>query len=494
MAFLRLTTPHGHIMAEVYSSFQKSVRRGTTDDALYWGAQIGRTYPNALKKRLLQHSLEDVGHIGYALALLAAKPKTWDALIPWLRILCELPKTRAAAWMNRVAVQYVADPSAAPSPLLRSAAEVLLQHRDERLEELKALFGSPALRLYKELNHEVLVFHCILLEKAGVVKPAALPTLDSMCASLEKEAALLDTPRDVPDFALDKHTVRGKRLGRGYAHFLTTMVVEPRLFAEADPFEAEARALYTDGKEQRVRHILALLAAPAIPSVPEVLAVVEVAGPLPGCTGALQAQLLTGKHKPRVWYATRDSKQLVIKGPVSAKERDGNLVSEALKVKLGLPCTNLHAEGDYLVMDSLIDYTKLKTHVVSSKLEKEVRVPLGAEMPVWDSTMLTDPVLALGVMKGLLFRKIAGANDTCARNFVVAGGAVHSIDDSALRVETAHMWKKELVREKGAYKEALTSVWAEMKTTVREWRLLLSDDAFAMAQLKIHLKRSRWSW
>ena len=104
---MRKKTPHGHIMAEVYSCFQKYVRRGESDDALYWGAQIGRggadgagAFPNALKKRLMQHALEDVGHVNYALALNAAKTKTWEALVPWVRVLCALPKTRAAAWMN----------------------------------------------------------------------------------------------------------------------------------------------------------------------------------------------------------------------------------------------------------------------------------------------------------------------------------------------------------------------------------------------------------
>lgn len=491
MAFLRKTTADGHVMAEVYSSFQKAVRRGDSDDALYWASQIGTSYPNALRKRLLQHALEDVGHTGFVHALFDAKPTTFAALVPWIFLLCSLPKTRAAAWMNRVAVQYVGDPSVAPTPLLRSAAQVLIQHRDERIDALEAEFGKAALRVYRDLNKEVLIFHCHLLVKAGVVKLAALPTLDSMPSMSGVDPALLSTRREVPDFALDKHTARGKHLGRGYAHFLSTMVVAPRLFAGEDPFEAEARALYTDGKEQRVRHLLAASAAADAGGAGVSVAAGDA--PLPRCTRVLQAQLLTGKHKPRVYFATRGGAQIVIKGPVSAKERAANLASEALKEKLGLPRTNLHAEGDYLVMDCLFDYTKLETHVVSSKLETDVCVPCGAQ-PIWESTFLTDPTLSLGIMKGLLFRKIAGANDTCARNFVVVNGLVYSIDDAALRVETDHMWKKPLVREKGAYKEALSAVWTEVKATIRAWRAVLDDDPYALAQLKLHRKRSRWVW
>lgn len=495
-------------MAEVYSCFQKYVRRGEADDALYWGAQIGRgigAFPNALKKRLMQHALEDVGHVNYALALNATKAKTWEALIPWIRVLCALSKTRAAAWMNRVAVQYVTNPTAAPSPLLRSAAEVLVKHRDGRLAELEAEFGKPALRLYKELNNEVLVFHCLLLAANGMVSQAELPALTEHTGVVDD--ALLDTVREVPDFALDKHTARGKRMGRGYAHFLATMVVAPRLFTEPEPFEIEARALYTDGKEQRVRHLLAKSLVTAAPAPTKSVPMCKETGktsvlpmpsltvnPLDDCTDVLQAQLLTGKHKPRVWYATRGDKQLVVKGPMKATERAANLASEALKEKLGLPRTNLHEEGEYLVMDSLIDYTALETRMASSKLESEVRVPVASAMPVWSSAMLADKTLALGLMKGLLFRKIAGANDTCARNFVVADGKVYSVDDAAMGVKTPNMWKKALVREKAAYEAALRAVWVELAAVMAEWRTLLAEDAVALAVLDTHAERSGWAW
>ena len=79
MAFLRMKTSHGHTMGDVYSCFQKYVRRGDYESALYWGAQIGRKegeykgYPNALKKRLMQHALEDAGNIEYAIQLLNKK-------------------------------------------------------------------------------------------------------------------------------------------------------------------------------------------------------------------------------------------------------------------------------------------------------------------------------------------------------------------------------------------------------------------------------------
>lgn len=513
MAFMRLTTGHGHVMAEVYSCFQKYVRRGAVDDALYWGAQIAcgggayKGFPNALKKRLMQHALEDVGNPEFAIRLLAAKPKSWDDLVPWIRALCNIPKTRAAAWMNRVAVQYV--DKEAPTALLQEAAAVLEKHRDGKIAELEAEFGKDARRVYKELNNEVLIFHCLLLVKHGVVKAPAFEVGGAGGAGMDVD---LTTPREVPDFALDKHTARGKRLGRGYAHFLETMLVAPRLFEGEDPFEAEARALYTDGKELRVRHILAKKVEekekPAEkptekkkPAVKRVKKAVEekpmaaAENPLETCTHVLQAQLLTGKHKPRVWYATdKDGKQIVVKGPVSASERKTNLASEALKEKLGLPRTNMREVGEFLVMDSLVDYTKFPTSVRSSKLETDVRVPLNTSNPGWNTKMLENKKLATALMKGLLFRKIAGANDTCTRNFVVTGEEVYSIDDASIGVETATMWKKGLMKEKPAYVAALARVWSEMEATIREWRTLLAENPFACAQLEVHSKQEGWKW
>ena len=496
-------------MAEVYSCLQKAVRRGDADEALYWGAQLGQPFPNALKKRLMQHALEDVCAPEYARALMGAKAKTWASLVPWVRALCGLRKSRAAAWMNRVAVQYIADPAAAPTPLLGAAALTLVQHRDGLLEALGARFGAAAMRVYKELSNEVLMFHCMLLVEAGVVTEDAY-----VLGAATTDDVDLETPRTVPDFALDKHTARGKALGRGYAHFLETMVVAPRLFpADAgDPVEMEARALYTDGKEQRVRHILAAsVAAGGAAAKPAAVAAKPAKAPkaaaatkapkpkaapsaVPaGFTDVLQAQLLTGKHKPRVWFATdADGAQVVVKGPVKAAERAAVMRSEALKVRLGLPHTHMRENGEFLVCDSLLDYKTLETRVVSSKLETDVRVPVMTGG--WDHALLADDDSAVQLFLGLLLRKVAGANDTCTRNFIVAGGHVYSIDDAALGKTTSHMWKKPLGKAAAAYAATLARVWPRVEEEMLVWRGLLAADAFAMAQLTVHATPAGWKW
>jgi hypothetical protein len=50
-------------------------------------------------------------------------------------------------------------------------------------------------------------------------------------------------PIDVPDYALDVHTARGRKMGRGNEHFYAEA---GKVFPEArlpDPYEAEAEAI-----------------------------------------------------------------------------------------------------------------------------------------------------------------------------------------------------------------------------------------------------------
>lgn len=484
MAFLRLKTSHGHTMADVYSAFQKCVRRGDDDGALYWGAQIARPaegykgYPNALKKRLMQHALEDVGNINYVLALHGLPAAaTWDTLVQWIRALCVLPKTRSAAWLNRVAVEYVGRIGEAPTDEIRQAAEALTLHRDGRRDALLARFGAVLMRIYKALNDEVLVFHTMILSRAKIIAPARVtfPT----GADVD-----LDTVREVPDWAYDKHTAKGKAMGRGYAHFFETMVVAPRLFA-VDPYEAEARALYLNGKEQRVRHILASAPAPS-----------PVSG-LTGYTDLLQTQPITGRTKPRTWFATSvaTGRQVVIKGPIPAAERAACLHSEAVKVRLGLPRTNLHEEGEYLVQNCLIaDYKALPTRVVTTLIEKDVRVPETGAVPGWGHEHLTDSELGYRILEALLFRKIIGANDTCTRNFIVQGAHVYSIDDAAWGRGTPYMWKTALVKPRAAYETALSTHWERLSATITQWRELLMTLPAETAALEKYSSKENWRW
>lgn len=492
MAFLRLHTSDGHLMAEVYSCLQKYVRRGDLHNSLYWAHQIAvgsdtttgqktKGYPNALRRRLMQHALEDVGHLGFALELLKLKPKdiTWDSLRPWIAVLCGLPKTRAAAWFNRVCVEHVNEPASAPSIAIKRGAEALQWHADGNQESLKNHFPPDVLRLYKELGKEVLALHAHILTDEGIIEHVELPVRPADVPYIPP----LVTPT-VPDWALDKHTARGKALGRGYQHFFDTMVVAPRLVGgDVDLFEAEARSLYLSGTEQRVRHVLAEKRTSGLPAF------------LSAYTDVLQAQLLTGAHKPRVWFATRDGVQWVIKGPVKTAERQACLESQKWKERLGLPHPSLVADGDFLVSRCLFDYSVLETQKVSSKIETNVEVPVLKSLHAWRDNLLGSDnadTWSLAIMETLLFRKLIGTNDTCHRNILVIGDKVYSVDDPALKKPTPRMWKMSMRTE--IYGAALSRVWDRLLETMDRWAPLVAEDAWMSEQLRQLRDQRAWVW
>jgi hypothetical protein len=502
MAFLRMKTPDGHGMADVYSCLQKYVRRGEFSNAVYWAGQIAlpqgeyKGYPNALKKRLMQHALEDVGSLDYAVAILQAKAATWEDLTTWLHCLCAMPKTRAAAWLNRLAVDYVGVEIPEDAPALRSvprdvlqkSADVLRLHRDGNRDALKAL-NPTAYRVYREINDEVLAFHVDILVSANLIPKTPIPARECQ----EIPATWMER-QDIPDWAYDKHTARGKQIGRGYEHFFETMVLSPRIFPE-DMFEAAAKTLYLNGKEQRVRHILAATKADSSEgsvSEKEKMPVVSTSPP-PQYTTILQAQALTGRNKARVWFAMApDGKQVVLKGPVPATEMRAVEKSENFKKLLGLPHANLQIEGKYLVWNSLIDYTTLPTKTMTTKLETDIRVP-AENISHWNVSMLgTD--LERGMLEALLFRKVVGTNDTCDRNLLVVNNMVYSIDDASLCKDTPYMWKTALIKPKAAYEAALERHWSHMESIISAWKTLLHDNDFAMQQLERYGHKSNWIW
>jgi hypothetical protein len=227
-------------------------------------------------------------------------------------------------------------------------------------------------------------------------------------------------------------------------------------------------------------------------------------------TNPLQAQLLSGRGKPRVWFAERDGLQLVVKGPVCEKERDGCMNSQRFKEILGLPHTSMHCEtikgADYLVQRSLIDYTKLETQIATTSFESNVVVPKETHIAPWRDEMLRDsPELAQPMLEALLFRKIVGANDSCRWNVMVVPEKdgkprVYSIDDAASAGRTTPMmWK--LKANPQEFRAALDRCWNSLTTTMDRWEAVLrgmsEEDAlaeFALQQLKIYRNPSAWCW
>ncbi|MDZ4819198.1 MAG: hypothetical protein SGJ20_09525 [Planctomycetota bacterium] len=155
MSLELITTVNGHRMTEAASALQKTIRRGLVDDAIYWAADI---YLSGFGEYLWKR----------------LRIITSEDIGPADRY---LPATIAALHANY----------------------------QEALAAGKKGAKFTGERLY--------VFHAVVLLATA---PKCRIVDHVMIHHLRCHAEL---KRDVPDYALDQHTQRGRKLGRGVDHF-----------------------------------------------------------------------------------------------------------------------------------------------------------------------------------------------------------------------------------------------------------------------------------
>ncbi len=209
----------------------------------------------------------------------------------------------------------------------------------------------------------------------------------------------------------------------------------------------------------------------------------------PTATNVLQAQLRTGRGKPRVWFATTPTGQIVVKGPVSTAEREGCWKSETLKQRLGLPHANMRIQGDYLVWDCLFDYTTLARGIASSPFDPPTEVPLQEFHHPWNDALL--PTHGYEILVALAFRKVVGAHDTCIQNFLVPPNRpVYSIDDPALEKKTKFMWKHKV--DPDVWGAILKHHWDAIQKTLLRWAPELEGPM--LERLHLLQQPQGWRW
>jgi|SRR6516165_517004 len=186
-------TERGYDFGEVASALQKSIRRGSEDEALYWAAELDRSgYSDYCWRRLLVICSEDVG---------LAEP--------------HLPATIRALYDNYV---------------------------EFKRKEKEG--GKSSWRMF--LVHAVLLL--ARAKKSRIVDHAKMVQWDNL------------EVRDIPDVALDKHTLAGKRKGRGWEHFFSegNLLADPETGeltedgAIPDPYREKAREL----RERQVTRVV----------------------------------------------------------------------------------------------------------------------------------------------------------------------------------------------------------------------------------------------
>jgi replication-associated recombination protein RarA len=180
-SFGEIVTHGGYAMAEVASAFQKCIRRGEEEEALFWGSELELSgYVGYAWKRMLVVCSEDVGPGQPGIvAEIAGLHANWQAL----------------------------------------ASKKDATHKPERLPFMHAI---------------------ILLARAQKSR-----VVDNACVVF----FMGQRPRrEIPDFALDKHTRRGRGMKRGFDHFFAEGAVIRNENPDCvDPYKDSARHLLVSG-------------------------------------------------------------------------------------------------------------------------------------------------------------------------------------------------------------------------------------------------------
>jgi replication-associated recombination protein RarA len=184
-----LLTQGDHSLDEVISALQKDIRRGNEEQALYWCLELLPRYEAYLWRRLLVICNEDIG---------IANPQ----------ILVQLPVLRAQFFEFR-------EQGKDGTCRLIMANAILLMCR------------SPKARTADHFQRVV--------------------TQQWM---EERQSGM---QREMPDYALDKHTRRGKALGRGFEQWVDEGCRLANPAEVHDPYRDRAEALWKAGKNDAPR-------------------------------------------------------------------------------------------------------------------------------------------------------------------------------------------------------------------------------------------------
>lgn len=278
----------GYMMDELVSALQKALRRSQVEGALYWGRVMYRNgYWNAAFNRLKVIVMEDVaGNLGlaqyiadqYLLGKKSLKNKSLteskdipicgEVLDRCIVALAKSPKSRCLNhWLGMTRLKLLDQDFSPPSTCLANLrTSILKDHKpDESLgwalrlhisgedAELWKLLRkiepkTAALYSFREQNASLAIAYSLAIIhkndfpkhvafKLEQVKPFPIPLPDS--------AQRLE----IPDHALDKHTGRGKRMGRGIDHFMTVgALVNDELFS--DPWADQVKQWYQDREDK----------------------------------------------------------------------------------------------------------------------------------------------------------------------------------------------------------------------------------------------------
>ena len=414
MAFLRKQTSEGSV-GLLYSIIQKCIRRGLENESLYYSQILyNECTKNCLRKRLIYVCNEDISNLKLSQEILECDD---NDLFKYLIICCRMKKTHESAWLSRLALHYAMNNLKTELEELNIAIEYTNLVKKEDFKSIRQYLGKYS-KMYSFTSKNNLVWASHILFHN---RPELNQSYDINDIHLEEI-----TPKkfnEIPFWVKDKHVPGGTK---GYEFFFKNSLIMNKRLYEEDIYERETKTVYLNDEKNLGNGKTKILYNKWKESELN----------FPGFKDIVQVQLLTRKNNPKVYFATSttDNKKYVLKGPMKLDMRKSVMKTENLKKLLDLKHLNVEFidlfNQNWMKSDSLNDYDVNLKELKTSKLEGEVYIYSGPSNNFNFDDINENNFLKLFTQ--YLFRLLTGANDHCARNFIVKQDIIYSIDDHSV--------------------------------------------------------------
>jgi len=489
------------------SGLQKYIRRGLAESAVRCARDLHSTEaPRALRtnlgNRIAIAAMEDIGIADPGLIVLAqqvtAQYVLETAASPTQRTdptrLLALVQAAADAQKSRLVSHARAAHSGFP-PVDAQTFAARLKQRDETAVRIVLAANTPARSLWSQLLAEapekakaamaaLAAMHkrmarvreapCFLI--AGILLITRAASIPDAAFAAKRLPALRPVPeaplREVDDYCIDKHTARGKRLGRDSKVFAE----EGSKVANSAPWGLD-QAYYAAYMQQRTGAALAdakLGAAALADAKLGAAADAKAAAPLSEiplestiARDPLRIQLVTSDSKTCTYFANLCvpvgalpvGALVVIKGPLTSEQAERQLYVDQLKCLPGMTRVGFETvravvdrfpniplgrrrrcygqPSHFLVSPSALHAADVKASALATTTRSSAKWPvttiydmahdLRKRGDVANFALVTNATVHLLV--ALAFRYVFNIGDVCARNFICVGSKAFSLDE-----------------------------------------------------------------
>lgn len=517
---------------EVYSCFQKSIRRGYYEIAEKMGEEFESQ--ELLRKRLIYVLCEDCFNFEILIKLMLSPE---ESVKKYIKILSELPKNRYGSDIGRLSLIMIKNLLDTNKINLLKDKFYKFPHNLSFIEHiiedcLDIIFGNEKNIIAKFINilykkgYEINLIHKIFKTLLDINKIANTDFLFSMSiysylidkslsiiSSIysgekndideDKKKYIKDMEKNIlPDYTFDKHTAKfyqmnnNKSLSRKdkYKLFYDNLITNYKQFPYESPFqigEGELWKLFGYSDIKKILHFANYISKKYYIEygiskqdlIDQIKSKIDKLKEIYPKYLSVQTQLITAKYKSPVYFINNmknDGNGFVFKYLSSTNYLKDyynyifvNYVKKLIGVKY-LETIYLGFENNkpFIITNNIIGKIDYTNYIVkNSKIEKDVKIYNGNKF-IFSHELLkkfSDNEF-IELMKNLFVRMILSANDTTERNLIYYNGHIYSIDDNSLHRDKFNKLWKGIVKkdDKEMYEKLLNKNDIKIKELIKK--------------------------